>query len=196
MSELTITDCAQLAALHCEALPDSIVSELGARYARSFYRYLGSSAAERVFVTRDQGEVISGCVLSLRPKTLRRRLLLHTPLALHAVPWFLRNLLNRRHAGASKSAAAPDPVPAHIPELLLIFTAAHARSRGAGAALLEQCEAFLRSRGIGEYAVRTVDEPANRALQFYAKHGFTACGQAYGQGRVFRVFRKGLRQRP
>jgi hypothetical protein len=44
------------------------------------------------------------------------------------------------------------------------------------------------ANGITHYCVRTVDDPANRALGFYAKHGFEALGRARG----FRVFTKTL----
>ena len=198
MAGLTPHDCARLAALHRECLPDSLVSELGLAYAAAFYRYLNRSALERVFVLRDAaGEVFSGSVLSLRPRTLKRRLLCRTPLVFFAAPWSLRRFLRRQPASAlkAKPRAVSNPIPATMPELLLIFTSPQARSHGAGAALLSQCEQFLVSQRYPQYAVRTVDEPANRALSFYARNGFTAVGQSFEHGRTFRVFTKAVRPR-
>jgi ribosomal protein S18 acetylase RimI-like enzyme len=190
------SDCEQLAALHLEALPDSLVSELGLGYAKSFYRYLSRSRDERVFVVRSEsGRVISGCVLSLRPRTLRRRLFLHTPLVLHAGLWLLRRCFEKKPVGADvrrQVATTPDPVPDHMPELILIFTEASSRCRGAGATLLSQCEAFLREAKIPEYVVRTVDDLTNRALRFYSKNGFVPFGQSVDRRRTFQVFRKNV----
>lgn len=194
---LSAGDCARLAALHREALPDSAVSELGQRYADCFYRYLRASSYDRVFVLRDErGQVMSGCVLSLRPKTLRRRLLTRTPLLLYALPWFVRSR-GRRAASTGPQPTNPPPAATQdIPELLLIFTAREERSRGAGAALLKQCETFLAAEGFPEYVVRTVDEPGNRAIGFYDRNGFVTCGQSTDHGRVFRVFKKKLSLAP
>ena len=185
---LSASDCVRLATLHVAALPDSIVSELGAGYAARFYRYLERSEHEQVFILRnEQGQIRSGCVLSLRPNTLRRRLLWHTLLLLYAGPWLLRR---RRRRTAAPGAPPANALPAGLPELILIFTAPEARSRGSGTVLLAECEAFLAARHIPEYVARTVDEPGNRALEFYARNGFVAWGHSAGHGRVFRVFRK------
>src|SRR3974390_2317070 len=99
MEQLTATDCSRLASLHLEALPDSLISELGLRFAASFYRYASRSPVDKVFVARNaRGEVSGGCLRSLRRATLHRRLILHTPLLLYALPWFLRKFLNRKAA--------------------------------------------------------------------------------------------------
>ena len=191
MTELTSHDCACLANLHRQALPDSTISELPAAYARSFYRYLGTSKDERVFVARNaEGKVVGGCVLSLRRATLHKRLVFRTPLLLYVGPWLLRKVWKRRPTQTKTLATAPDPLPTDMPELILIFTAAEERSRGIGLSLLRQCEEFLKSRGIREYAARTLEDPANRALHFYARNGFVACGSSTDHGRRFRVFRK------
>src|SRR5215468_11379602 len=87
MDRLSPAECGQLAALHCACLPDSQVSQLGIAYATAFYRYVSRSPQEKAFVSRADTEIIGGCVLSLSPTTLRRRLLLHTPLVFHAIPW-------------------------------------------------------------------------------------------------------------
>ncbi len=192
-ARLTSHDCARLAALHRQCLPDSLVSELGPGYAAAFYRYLDRSALERVFVLRDDaGEIFSGCVLSLRPKTLKRRLLLGTPLVLFAGPWCLRRFLRSPAPAAlpAKRQTLDDPVPPTMPELLLIFTSPQSRSQGGGAALLGQCEQFLALQRCPQYAVRTVDDPTNRALGFYGRNGFTVVGQSFEHGRTFRVFAK------
>jgi len=196
MDQLSGKDCSRLAALHCECLQDSLVSELGLSYAKAFYRYVSRSPEEKVFVLREDGEVASGCVLSLRPKTLRQRLLLHTPLLLYAAPWFLRQFSKRnpKPVAEPKSEPVGDPVPDRKPEVILIFTAQASRNRGTGAALLAQCEQFLLARGDPEYFVRTVDQESNRALKFYSRNGFVAVGQSFAHGRTFRVLKKTIAQ--
>jgi ribosomal protein S18 acetylase RimI-like enzyme len=76
----------------------------------------------------------------------------------------------------------------------LIFTTPGGRSRGAGSALLGQCEQFLLTKALPEYLVRTVDHESNRALAFYLKNGFFPLGQSFEQGRTFRVFKKNVRR--
>ncbi len=189
---LSSADRSRLAALHCECLPDSLVSELGRGYAEAFYRYVSRSPEEWVFVLREGERIISGCVLSLSPKTLRRRLLLHTPLLLYAVPWALGRLGRKQakvHSGPS-AQTGQDPVPSHLPELILVFTSPECRSRGAGAALIAQCERSLAAQGYSEYLVRTVDDESNRALKFYIRHGFVPFAQSVAHGHTFRIFRK------
>jgi ribosomal protein S18 acetylase RimI-like enzyme len=193
MDKLSPAERGQLAALHCASLPDSQVSELGVAYAREFYHYLSRSPFEQIFVARAGDEIIGGCVLSLSPRTLRRRLLLHTPLLFHAVGWLWRRVSRRGPPALSRRSHPPEgeaTVPRHLPELILVYTRAELRSRGTGTGLVTQCEQFLAERGHQEYIVRTVDDENNRALRFYDKNGFLAFSRSADHGRIFRVFRK------
>jgi GNAT superfamily N-acetyltransferase len=188
---LSAADCAALAALHVQCLPDSLVSQLGRRYAAAFYRYVSRSPRELVLVEREGTAVAAGCVLSSSPATLTRRLALRTPL----LPWavlHIATVLKALWPSRGRTPAPHDELPHGMPEVLLIFTDPAARGRGRGAALLGRCEEFLIGRGCGAYGVRTVDDLGNAALRFYAKQGFVACGQCVQHGRPFRLLSKKL----
>jgi GNAT superfamily N-acetyltransferase len=192
MEPLTPTDWADLAALHRECLPDSLVSRLGHRYAEAFYRYASRSADERIFVKRDAGRIIGACVVSLRPETLTRRLAFGTPLLWSAFLGVLRPSVAGSLVMSLRPATieAPVDLPHSLPKILLIFTSARVRSRGAGSALLADCERCLAARGHGRYLVQTIDDEANAALRFYARNGFVERGRCVEQGRRFRILMK------
>jgi ribosomal protein S18 acetylase RimI-like enzyme len=192
MGQLTARDCSQLADLHRECLPDSLVSRLGGGYARAFYRYVSQSADERVFLRRDADHILSACVLSLAPQTLTRRLIFGTPLLWFAALGILRLSLARwLLASFGRPSAAPHSPPHHsLPEVILIFTAPRGQGRGLGSDLLDECQRVLAARGCSEYRVRTIDDEANAALRFYARNGFVECGRCVELGRPFRILRK------
>jgi GNAT superfamily N-acetyltransferase len=195
MERLSRAECGQLAALHCACLPDSLVSELGTAYAAAFYRYVNRSPQEMAFVARTGGDIIGGCVLTLSPATLRRRLLMYTPLLFHAVPWLCHRVLRRASPPPSTAGCQlerEEVVPVHLPELILVFTRAESRSRGTGASLVALCEEFLAQLGHKQYLVRTEDHESNRALKFYERNGFVAFSRSADHGRIFRVFRKNI----
>jgi GNAT superfamily N-acetyltransferase len=178
----------ELAELHRSCLPDSVVSRLGPGYARSFYRYVTRSPRELVLSERDaEDRVVGGAVLSLDPVTLNRRLLTGTQLvprmALRGrLLWDLvRDLLAPGSERGDEN---------HLPELLLIFAASSVRGRGIGTGLVARLEAALAERGIAEYRVKTIADPANRALAFYERLGFSRAGEVVAQGRRFQVFRR------
>ena len=192
MNTLTSTDCLQLTEVHLECLPDSLVSRLGRRYTRAFYRYINLSHNEHVFVERDAERIVSGCVLSLDPGTLMRRLAFGSPLMWFAVLGVLRPSILRLLVGSlgRGEPASQYRVLHSSPEVILMFTAQRARDRGAGSLLLGECERFLTARGYGQYLVRTVDDESNAALRFYAKNGFIECGRCVQYGQPFRILRK------
>lgn len=212
---LSADDVRQLAAMHCEILPDSLVSRVGPEYARSFYRHVGDSDREFAFLHRDRGTIVSACIVSLEPHTLQRRLLLHTPLILHAplairrlpvraiaaslaasVTSGMRAVLASRSAAPGRSAASrhsgDSPVQPRGPEVLLIFTLAQARGTGLGAATMARCEAFLRARHAPRYFVKTLDDESNRAIAFYRRRGFTQLGTVVKNGKPLGVWEKHL----
>ena len=182
-------DVRVLARLHVECLTDSFVTALGPSYVESFYRYVTRSGKEIAFVERDAAGVIVGAtVISLEPATFNRRLLRHTSLLAHAVARATRVLpllLPRRQRAASTDAAQRD---SHLPEMLLIFTAGSVRGRGVGTTLVRRVEDALRARGVREYQVRTVHDPANRALAFYRDRGFVPAGIDSRLGKQFQIF--------
>ena len=193
MGALNSADLDRLATLHRESLPDSAVSGFGQAYARAFYQYVESSEKELLILHRASDDRLDGAaVVSLEPQSMERRLALATPLLLHALLhplWFLvkvRGLLSG-HADDDDARAITAKVRG-IPELLIIYADSARRDSGVGSFLIQNIEAALAAKGITHYCVRTVDDPANRALGFYSKHGFEALGRTLG----FRVFTKTL----
>jgi ribosomal protein S18 acetylase RimI-like enzyme len=192
-------DIALLARMHVESLPESMVSRVGERYARAFYRYLARSPEELVLLDREEttGDLRGACIVSLAPDTLSRRLLYRTPLPLHAALAVRRLPLGAMLAGAGAKVTggrtrSPEPL---CPEILLIFTVPAARSQGLGARLLERCEALLAARGVDQLRVRTRDDPANRALGFYERASFTRVASLSTHGKQLVLFRKAISPR-
>lgn len=186
-------DVAQLARMHVEAIPESLISRVGERYARAFYRYVARSEDELLLVERDGSALAGGCLVSLAPETLSRRMLRHTPLAVMA-PFAIHRLPLRVMArSVLEPAGAPKPPG---PEILLIFTDPARRSRGLGARLLARCEALLIARGIPTLLVQTRDDPANRAIQFYDRARFQRIASRSKYGKRLILFEKPLRESP
>ena len=184
-------DVEQLAAIHCQCLPDSMVSRIGPGYARSFYRYLAGSPDELAFLQREGDTVLSACIVSLAPQTLERRLLRHTPLLVQA-PLAIRRLPVRSMAARLLGRGGGGIAQPDGPELLLIFTVAALRSTGIGAATLARCEEELRRRGHARYFVKTLDDPGNRAIAFYRRHGFSQRGTRVNHGKRLGLWEKAL----
>ena len=187
-----------LAALHRECLPGSAVATLGERYAECFYRYLGESSKEQVFIHRDsRGAVDALCVVSLDPRSLNRRIWLHTPLLFRLLG---KEAAGRRRALASALSALPG-VHRHMdgegvsrsldaPEIVLIFVRTGHRRRGLGRTLLGRGRAWLRAGGHRRCLARTLDDPRNRAADFYRATGFELRGRSRTRG--FQVWESGV----
>jgi ribosomal protein S18 acetylase RimI-like enzyme len=197
-------DLDRVAALHRACLPRSVVTVLGSRYARAFYRYLDGSPEELLVVRHDEsGEPVAGAVLSLAPETLDRRLLIGTPLlpcAITRVPALSRlglTTLRRTTTGAKTGTEEGRGRPA-LPQLILLFTAERARGRGHATALLARLEERLQQQGVGRYEVRTEADPVNPALAFYRTRGFTDTGTVVRFGTLFQVLTRepGARRSP
>jgi GNAT superfamily N-acetyltransferase len=173
-------DIARLARMHVAALPESLVSLLGERYARAFYRYCATTSEELLLLEREGGEIAGACLVSLEPESLSRRLLTGTPLPWCAALAITRLPLRAMLLDATRAAV---PVQPRGPEILLIFTVPELRSRGLGARLLRRCEQQLLARGLPRVLFKTRDDPANRALQFYEREQFSpiAARSKYGK---------------
>lgn len=187
---LTATDIAALGRMHVEALPESLVSRVGERYARAFYGYLAGSDREVVFVERDPlagNAVVAACIVSLHPETLNRRLWWRTPLLPMAVLAVSRLL---RRSGPPDLAGETGVVQPAGPEVILIFTQRGLRSRGCGARLLTRAEAWLAAHGATVLYVKTRDAPTNRAVGFYLQSGFAVIGSVVSKGKKLVLFHK------
>lgn len=185
MNEREIAD---LVALHMSSLPDSTVSALGRRYARSFYRYVTRSDKEFTVVERNgNGSIVAAAVLSLEPATLNRRLLLHTSLGVQLLTR-PRVFLPLVFGGVGMKKDEEVAATAGMPEIILLYTRADQRGRGRGTALIAQIEARLRDLRITAYQVKTISQPSNPALAFYRNRNFTLSGSSAALGRHFQVF--------
>lgn len=186
-------DLMRVAELHAACLPDSQVSKLGPRYARSYYRYIVRSPHEHLFLERVEDQIAGVCVLSLDPRALERRLLFGSALvpAILVRPQAVQWSSKLRRSRPATDHALPESL-ASLPEVLQIYTADIARGRGIGASLLNQTESLLRSRGISEYIIKTVDSEDNRALSFYEKNGFRYECRYMSSGRPFQVWSRSI----
>jgi len=179
--------------MHCECLPDSLVSKIGVGYAKSFYRYVDRSEKELCFLHHSGSDVVSACIVSLEPRTLQKRLVTHTPLALRA-PLAIRRLPLRQMARGllPGSSGGDGNVQPDGPEVLLIFTQPSARGTGIGSETLARCEDFLHERGYRSYYVKTLDHEENRAVVFYKRNGFSQLGSIAKHGKRLGVWEKTL----
>jgi GNAT superfamily N-acetyltransferase len=161
---------------------------MGIAFVREFYRFAARSSEEIVLWKDRDGEVIGGCVASLSPGTLSRRLLFRTTLIIRLARAPLRLLL---------ALATPSTTPLRavvgMPELILLFTHAGKRSLGVGAQLVRECEDVLSRLGVQEYYVKTLDAQDNRAIGFYLREGFEERGSALVHNEQFRFLTKKIR---
>jgi GNAT superfamily N-acetyltransferase len=182
------TGITEIASLHSEALPTSNVSKLGPSYTRSWYRFAAASQLEEAFVAHDaSGAVIGGAMLTLSPEGLAKRILLHTPMIFHlavrprlAFRLALDKLRSEDHASKVRG----------VPEVIAIFVNSAYRSQQVGKRLLAFIEGWLRHRGATCYAVRTEDNPNNRAIAFYLREGFQAVSRFQAHGISFQLLMK------
>ena len=167
-------------------LPTSALSLFGVPYATSAFRYFGSSKSEAVFVERVGGLLESAGVVSMARNTLARRLMLHTGLVFHLALGFWRAGVRRALLGRS------DGFQVDHPEVFILFTSPHHRSRGFGTALLRRCETFLGDQGYAAYCVRTEDAEDNPAIRFYHRNGFQDGPRFHVSGMRYRLLTKSL----
>lgn len=188
---LSAADLDTLAGLHVAALPESQVSILGRRYARSFYRYIERSPRELLAVERaENGRILGAAVVSFDPHGLTRRLLLATPVVLWAV-LRLHSLLSRQ-TNRGESGKGGDMPWQGAPELLLIFCDEKCRGTGVGTRLIAGIESILARQGVDRYVVKTLNTQDNRALAFYPSRGFGSLGTGMVNGLSFAYFAKNL----
>lgn len=188
---LTAADFRRLAALHLRCLPDSLVSRMGERYAGSFYRYVARSGREHLLVEREAGEIVGACVISSDPDSLNRRLIVGSGLVAAALTRVHRLPLGAIVRESLASDARPaDPRPAGWPELILIFTDPAGRGRGVGTRLMSRSEELVGQHGHRGFWLKTLDDPANRALDFYRGRGMSPSGRLSVHGRPFQVWVK------
>lgn len=199
---LSRSDIHTLAELHRECLPESMVTQLGIAYVKSFYQYVLRSESEFLLIRRRNEKICTACVVSLEPKSLSRRLFLETPLALSLLmrlPHLLKKNLSRTRGKALSDSAQPVGRFSEIekiPELLLIYSSSHVRGQGLGAEIMKECEAELMKRGFDQYSLKTIEDDSNQATRFYQRQGLQKQYSIHKHGRLFSVLTKTLPHSP
>lgn len=182
-----------LAALHAEALPRSMLTQLGRDALVRFYQWAIANAVEHVWVALADGQAIGGCMLSDEPQTLLSRFTRHAPVQ------FARDLGSQlitnsdlRHRFLRRLRERDSGDGPHAPEVTQIFTDARRRGQGIGAALLRRCEDDLRGRGGTKYFVHTERDDNEAGIRFYQREGFRQIAEARSFGTAFLVMQKDL----
>jgi GNAT superfamily N-acetyltransferase len=196
--ELSSVDLARIAALHVESIDDSLPSLLGVSFARLLYRFLDRSDQEIVFVERIDSRVESVCVVSYAPATLHGRIVRATfPLVVWraVVALLTRPVFRAMVWNLVRDAIRGGDHDENAPEITYVFTNREMRGRSLGRRIVERVDSELAARGFERYFVKTIDDPSNRAVQFYAENGFECLGPRVEGGRTFVEFRKLLAAR-
>jgi ribosomal protein S18 acetylase RimI-like enzyme len=190
LETIDASDIDRLGELHVAALPHSLVSLLGRRYAKAFYRYIVRSQQEILGVVRNSaGSVNAALVVSLCPSTLEARLACSTPL----LPSMLIRAPRLPLRQMAREFLRPDRSGTdERPELIIVFTDGRCRGRGIGRSLVRLCEASLKERRLHSYIVKTESVPENDALNFYTRLGFRPLHQVRKFGVGFQIFEKDL----
>ena len=179
-----------LARLHENTLPYSTPLVAGLKYLRRYYTFLIDSHKELVFVARDRNSAaVAAAIVSLSPRTLSRRVLLATAASfvtgivsslVIGPQWRRKRILQMLPAMFTERAS-----PLSSPELLYLYVATHARSKGLGKYLTQEVKSHLRAKGYETLHVSTVDAQRNTALDYYERNGFTRVGTFRRLGRHF-----------
>ncbi|CAK0776101.1 hypothetical protein CCP4SC76_600032 [Gammaproteobacteria bacterium] len=186
-SELTIFDWDALVALHCEALPGSLITGIGEYYVRTFYEYVLWSPLEGIFIEQHDGHLVGMAVVTLSPETLPRRLLMQTPLIRAIIYTFNLRVAIRLASGLFAQKQTGFEIP-HIPEVLLLAVNESFRNKGIGCCLLRAAEKWLIDKGHEYYYVKTLSAYDNRATSFYLREGFREIGETVHHGLLYTFF--------
>lgn len=197
-SDLDADDFRRLGALHVECIDDSLPALLGPRFAARLYAFLDRSESEYVLCERVDGRVESAVVVSESPGDLQRRIARATlPQLLVAagIALFTRWAFGRLLLGTLGESLRHESEPVKAPEITYIFTNSRLQGQQLGKRLIQRVDEMLRTRGVDVYYVKTLDDPANRAIAFYEREGFERIGRCEEAGRSFVVFHKRLGER-
>ena len=184
----------QIAQLHLELLPDSLLSLLGLAVVERYYRLLATSETENVFFCRVRERVLGAAVLSTAPDTLMGRVLKHdlVVIAWRAMVRAMRSVKVARRLIRGCWYSKPPAAVRSIPEVVQIFVCADDRGQGIGRRMLGEVESHLRSESCSSYFVKTLPTSENRALGFYGQLGFVGVAEQRVQGVRFQFLKKEL----
>ncbi len=195
---LDAEDLGRLAALHVVCIDDSLPALLGPRFAARLYAFLDRSECEHVLCERVDDRVESAVVVSESPGDLQGRIARATLphlLAAAGVALLTRWAFWRFLFGTLGDVLRRGAEPEKAPEITYVFTNPQLQGKQLGKRLIQRVDELLRSRDIDGYYVKTLDDPANRAIAFYEREGFERCGVRIETGRCFVEFHKRLGER-
>lgn len=196
--DLDVGDFRRLGALHVECIDDSLPALLGRGFAARLYAFLDGSESEHVLCERIGDRVESAVVVSESPGDLQQRITRATLphlLAAAGGALFTRWAFGRFLLGRLGASLRREAEPAKAPEITYVFTNPSLQGRQLGKRLIERVDEMLRARGVEVYYVKTLDDPANRAIAFYEREGFERIGTRKEAGRSFVEFHKRLHER-
>jgi len=173
---LTPSDYRQLATLHSINLGNSILSKLGGGMLRRYYKFIELSESDFLFIEGRSGEIRGATVLSFDSRTVMHQFVKNHffVFALSAAwkcltsPSFILILLQQ---GNPDSSSLDKDAKEQI-EIVQIFVDEKYRNQKIGKKLLDQVNAFLYSRGIPKYIIRTRINDNDATLGFYRKNDF------------------------
>lgn len=180
-------ELSQVAELHGQCLPTSVLSLLGRGFLQSFYRFCAASPLETVTVARRNGRLVAAAMVSSEPASLNTRLLFKSNLIWAVLTHFHVAGVRRAVFGGGEQMDAK-------PEMVALFTSEDARGLGVGARLVD---AVLRNMSaLGETCcfVRTFADENNPAYRFYVREGFAPAGVLNAHGEAFALLKKDLAQ--
>jgi GNAT superfamily N-acetyltransferase len=183
---------AALADMHRQSLAFSTLGRMGRTTLERYYRWVGRSATEHLFVERDANTVVAAAVLSLHPFTLVRRFVRAAPLAfaLEAARAFARDAAFRREALGFFSDRSDST--STLPEIVQIFVSPDQRGRKTGTRLLGRVEEWLKAHQQSRYYVRTLAENNAATLGFYRGRGFVPTGETIFCGTRYIVLERAV----
>lgn len=195
---LSQSDFEQLAELHIANLGNSILSRMGTGIVARYYRFIGKSADNFLFVEENNGEVSGAAVLSIDSHKVMRQFVRHNfiAFALAALracltsPSFIQVLLRQSSPGASGAG----PVAPGQAEIVQIFVAQKHRNLKIGKKLLDRVNDFLFARNIAKFIIRTRAGNNDAALGFYRKNNFAEIGRAKWKDDDFVFMEKSVHQ--
>jgi ribosomal protein S18 acetylase RimI-like enzyme len=155
--------------LQVEFLDGSLLTDLGARFLRTFYRAALSHPDTRAFVAIAEGATVGAAIASVDVGRFNAHVKprIVVPLAIALAPprrW-------RIVAPLVQSLGERGPEPAVPAELLTLVVDGRFRQRGIGRGLLDALERSLANEAIGRYRV-AVRSHLGVARAFYEATGF------------------------
>lgn len=178
----------ELAKIHCDSLPGSLISSLGPNIVKRYYKFLIKSNEEHFFFIKEKEQITGHCVVSMAPDSLMKRFFIGDIFSIMGSViknvWFSRK--NRlRIFSFTYQIAKPPPEIKGIPELVQICTSSLYRNKKIGTKLLLLAEEFLCFNKAKSYYIKTGSDRSNKALYFFEKKSFlpisktTIAGKSY-----------------